>query len=304
MQPAKLSGGVTVLSADIGGTKTIVSMVRDKEVLEMQTIPTERHAGPKVWLDTLCEISLQWKGQFDCVGVAVTGQVHDGVWSSVNTDTLSIAASFDLASVLTTLGYHFEIRNDAHAAAWAEHVHGVGKGSDLVYLTVSTGLGGGIICNGKLLTGHTGLAGHFGQVSQELKSLSGEIRPFENAVTGRWMAREAKLQGHDVTAKEIFECADSGHGWAQQIVDTSVQRVANICRDISFVIDPPLIVIGGGIGLANGFVEAVSRALSQYSPTVKTTILVPAFREHAGIIGVAAIAAQSYLKSGVSNERR
>lgn len=288
-----------VLAVDIGGTKTLVALVRGNKVLRSHLLPTRREAGPGAWISAFCDVASQWKGDFGCIGVTVTGQVERGVWKSVNPDTLSVGKPFDIASSLSQLGYHFEVLNDAQSAAWGEHIYGAGQGSDLVYLTISTGLGGGIICNGKLLQGQRGLAGHFGLVAQNLGATIGGSEPFENIATGRWITRQSMSEtGVEHHPKAVFDSAEAGEAWAQQIVFTSARRVAKLCRDISFTIDPPMIVIGGGVGLAHGFVAEIQRQLNTLIPNDKINILTSVLREKAGIVGIAAIAAQSHIKQG------
>lgn len=296
MTPSAVLQDIPVLAADIGGTKILVALVRGNKVLTSRLLPTLRDAGPVEWMSALHEVAIQWRGEFDCVGVTVSGQVESGVWKSVNPATLSVGKPFDIAASLSRIGAHFEVLNDAQSAAWGEHVYGVGQGSDLVYLTVSTGLGGGIVCNGKLLQGQRGLAGHFGLVSQNLTASDGGAEPFEDLATGRWIANQALTEtGIEHSSKSVFENAREGKAWARRIVSTSALRVAKLCRDISFVIDPPMIVIGGGIGLAEGFVAEIERHLNELIPNHNIDILTSVLREKAGIVGIAAIAAQSHI---------
>lgn len=290
---------IPVLAADIGGTKTLVALLRGDKVLSSRHLPTERNGGPVEWLASLHKVAVEWEGQFECIGVTVTGQVESGIWKSVNADTLSVGDPFDLATSLSQIGCNFEILNDAQAAAWGEHVYGAGQGSDLVYLTVSTGLGGGIVSNGKLLRGHRGLSGHFGLVSQELGAPNRSSEPFENCASGRWIASQGtKETGLEHSAKSVFESRHTGKEWAMRIISVSASRVANICKDISYTIDPPMIIIGGGVGLAEGYVSEIERALSELEPSLDIRILTSALRENAGIVGIAAIAAQSHLQLG------
>lgn len=290
---------VPVLAADIGGTKTLVALVRGSKVLTSRLLPTQRNAGPVEWISALHDVATEWKGEFECVGVTVTGQVEKGIWKSVNPATLSVGKPFDIAASLSPIGCDFEVLNDAQSAAWGEHVYGAGQGSDLVYLTVSTGLGGGIVCNGKLLRGQRGLAGHFGLVCQDLSAPIGGAEPFEDIATGRWIASQSlKETGVEHSPKSVFESSKKGNAWAQQIVSTSALRVAKLCRDISFTLDPPMIVIGGGVGLAEGFISEIERHLNALIPNYNIDILTSVLREKAGIVGIAAIAAQSHIQQG------
>lgn len=295
--------GVTVLSIDIGGTKTLVSLVRSGRVVKLKTLETARDTSPEDWFATLRDAVRRWDATYQCVGVAVTGHIENGYWKSVNDKTLAIGNSFNLADAVSRFGCPFEILNDAQAAAWAEYVYGSGSGTDLVYLTVSTGLGGGIVCNGKLLKGHRGLAGHFGQIAQNLMSEDEGAEPIEDMATGRWMLKEAEKAGLNIPAREIFDEAGRGDSWSRRIISASAWRIAKICRDILYTIDPPAIVIGGGIGLGKGFIAEVQHNVAQLAPSQETRIRASSIKEHAGIIGVAAIAAQSYLETGERHEQ-
>src|SRR4029077_15649090 len=94
--------------------------------------------------------------------------------------------------------------NDAQAAAWGEHRFGAGRNEDMVFLTVSTGIGGGIVINGRPLCG---LPGHFGL----LRTLSeSQSLPFEDGVSGHWIAAQARAVGHDTDAAGVFAAAVSG----------------------------------------------------------------------------------------------
>ncbi|WIY24577.1 ROK family protein [Parasedimentitalea psychrophila] len=294
---------VTALAADIGGTKIRVSLVRGEEELDTRLLPTEQEIGPEGWLQHIRQAAQDWAGRFECLGVAVTGQIDGTMWKSVNPQVLSVGGAFPLVSALSEICDHVIARNDAQAAAWAEHIYGAGKGLDLVYLTISTGLGGGIVCNGKLLRGHRGLAGHFGQISPALADINGSDEPFEKSATGRWMAHEAAKQGLDISAKDIFENMVAGDAWSRQIIVTSARRVANLCRDIQYTLDPEVIVIGGGIGLATGYIDDVQNALLSTDPSQAMTIRTSAFKDRAGIVGIAALAAQSHLQRGGNDEK-
>lgn len=288
------SNSQTVLAADIGGTKILVALVRDGKVLDFRKIPTTRKSSPEAWMSAVLDIASVWESSYQAVGITVTGRVQDGIWQSVNAQTLDVG-NYDLASAVSKTGLSYEILNDAQAAAWGEHIHGAARGGDLVYLTVSTGLGGGIVSNGKLLTGARGLAGHFGLISQSM--LDGPLMgaPIENVATGPWIARQGSaVSGSKQTTESVFAHACNGEEWAQQIIETSAERVACLCRTISFAIDPPRIVIGGGVGLADGYVERVRSHFEKMIPDPGPEILTSALKENAGIVGVAAYVAQSH----------
>ncbi|MDE1996977.1 MAG: putative N-acetylmannosamine-6-phosphate 2-epimerase, partial [Rhizobiaceae bacterium] len=150
----------TALAIDIGGTKTMAALVQGREVLDEMTVPTAREAGPDAWLAVIAHSVRSWADRYSRVGIAVTGFVQDGCWSALNPATLGIPDRYPLVDKASEVfGKQAFAINDAQAAAWGEYRFGAGNGGDLVFLTISTGIGGGIVVDGRALTG---LAGHFG----------------------------------------------------------------------------------------------------------------------------------------------
>ena len=209
--------------------------------------------------------------------------VNDGRWSALNPATLDLPSGYHLTQRLEAVfGVPAFAANDGQAAAWGEYRYGAGEGEDMMFLTISTGVGGGIVIGGRPLLG---LAGHVGL----LRSLSSD-GPLENVISGRWIASQAKKQGHDVTAVGVFDAAAAGAPWAQQIVDESAQKVALLCADLQLLLDPRRIVVGGGIGLAGGYVDRVRGNLADLSDRLRPNLVAARLGAHAGLIGVAALA--------------
>jgi N-acetylmannosamine-6-phosphate 2-epimerase/N-acetylmannosamine kinase len=150
-------------------------------------------------------------------------------------------------------------------------------------MTVSTGLGGGIVSDGRLLRG---ISGHFGQMrGQTIESL-----PIESRICGPWIAAEAKRLGHECEPKDVFSAADGGEEWAVSIIEAVARRFARLCCDIQLAIDPARIVIGGGVGLATGFLDRVRAEISALSPSATPELRAATLGPKAGIIGIADLA--------------
>lgn len=275
-----------VLAVDLGGTKTLVALVAGNAVQAEVTVPTAHHDGPDRWLDAIRRAAHKLPGNFAAVGMAVTGFVRDGCWSAMNPSTLGIPQDYPLVARMSEL---LEVPvtaiNDAQAAAWGEFRFGAGEGEDLVFLTVSTGVGGGIVANGRLMTG---LAGHFGLTARSVE----DTQFFENEVSGRWMFAEAARRGHAADAREIFLQAEAGQPWADAIVEASASRMARLCSNIQLMLDPPRIIIGGGIGLANGYLDRVQKGMSAVGPVQPTKLLSARLGTKAGILGIGDLAAR------------
>ena len=272
------------LAIDIGGTKTLAALVRGAQVLGKTTIATRREAGPDAWLAAIAEHTKSWIGQYGRVGIAATGFIDDGRWSALNPATLAIPDGYPLVAQASKLfGKPSFAFNDAQAAAWGEHRFGAGANEDTVFLTISTGIGGGVVVNGRPLLG---VAGHFGLLRGPTHGQS----PLEDVVSGRWMAAEAARAGHPAEAHEIFRKAREGTGWAEAIVTQSASRVALLCRDIQMMFAPKRIVIGGGIGLAAGYLEAIGVQLAGLPSHLAPRLVAASLGHHAGIIGAADLA--------------
>lgn len=275
------------LSIDIGGTKTMVALIEKGRILERRVAPTTPGGTPDNWLDRVVEIAGDMVASATFLAVAATGRVKDGVWSSMNAATLDVPEDFPLVERLEDkFGLPGFAINDAQAAAWAEYRYGAGQGRDMVFLTVSTGVGGGIVLNDRLVTGRGGIAGHFG-----ITDRSGAVN-FEDRVSGRWMAAEALRAGAPAgaDARTVFEEAARGTGWAEAILDQSATRMAGLLSNLQVTLDPEIIVIGGGIGMAQGYRLRLERKLAALADHVRPRLVEAELGAEAGIIGAAALA--------------
>lgn len=273
------------LAIDIGGTKTLVALVQGEQVLGTQTAPTSRADGPEQWIEQSASLAGKWQGQYDLCGVTVTGAVRDGLWSAMNPKTLNIPDSFPIAQQFSqVINVPTTICNDAQAAAWGEYQFGAGQGKDTVFLTVSTGIGGGAVANGRLVQGHSGVGGHFGLL------LADNDAPIEDLASGQWIAAEAARQGHKMSTPEVFSSAALGEDWAAQIIDESARLIARLCHNLQLIFDPEVIVIGGGVGLAEGYLAEVRKHVENLPARVPSTLARAALGANAGVLGIAALA--------------
>jgi N-acetylmannosamine-6-phosphate 2-epimerase / N-acetylmannosamine kinase len=277
-----------VLAIDIGGTKMSAALVTAADVADEIVVPTARAAGPDAWIAVLADRLEGRAAAAGAVAAAVTGLAIDGRWSALNPGTLSLPADYPLADRLAdAFGLPATIVNDAQAAAWGEYRFGAGQGGDMAFLTISTGIGGGLVLGGQP---RLGLAGHFGL----WRAPSNGAAPFEDAVSGRWIAAEAVRAGHTFEALDVFAAAGRGEAWAETIVAASARKVALLCHDIKLALDPAHIVVGGGIGLATGFLERVRSALPDVGVRLRPAIVPAQLGGRAGLIGVADLANRGF----------
>ncbi|WP_435616376.1 ROK family protein [Streptomyces sp. 1222.5] len=146
------------------------------------------------------------------------------------------------------LGVPLEVHNDANLAALGEYTYGVGEGSRLfAYILIGTGLGMGVVSEGRLFTGAHGLAGEIGFLPWP-----GRQKPerLEDAVSGVAVVESARRFGMSgqLTAKAVFDAARRGDPAAARAVELEGERIAHTVAAAAAVLDPDLVVLGGGVG--------------------------------------------------------
>lgn len=283
---------MTTLSIDIGGTKLAAALIDDAmHIRERRELPTpasktpyELHKALQVLVKPLMS-SARW------VAIASTGIIREGTLVSINPHNLGGLLHFPLVKTLESItGLPAMAVNDAQAAAWAEyHAPGI-EAQDMVFITVSTGVGGGVVLKGELQTGAGGLAGHLGHTLADPQGPvcgCGRKGCVEAIASGRGIAARAsgELAGQD--AKAIFVHAQRGHPQARELVAHSAQTLARLIADVKAVTDCQTVVVGGSVGLAEGYLSQVAEFLAQ-EPPVYHVNLHPAFYRHdAGLLGAA-----------------
>lgn len=288
------------LAIDMGGTKMLLALVTAGRVLDRREVMTDRSAGPEAWVAQMAELAQPWAGGYTRAGLSVTGLVYKDLWQALNPETLAIPEGFALREAArAALAVPVTLCNDAQAAAWGEYVQGAGRisgqaaGRDLVFLTISTGIGGGVVLQGRLLQGRSGLAGHFGQL---LATPDTPDARFEDGASGRWIAAEGARHGLPEDARAVFAAARSGHAPAEAILQTSARRLAWLCRNVQLMFDPDLIVIGGGIGLAPGYLGRIAAWLADVPPLLRPRLVPASLGPDAGAVGVADLSCRNHQK--------
>src|SRR5271165_1633209 len=282
-----------VLAVDIGGTKTLVALVAGDRILESRRIVTQKARGPGAWLDAIAEAASDWRGGFGDAAVAVTGAVKSGRWSSLNPGVLAIPRDFPLVEELSRrLGVSVIAMNDAQAAAWGEFRFGAGKDKDMVFLTISTGIGGGIVLGGRLITGREGLSGHIGQM---LIAVDDGYERLEDAASASALERQAAARGHPIEGSAMIGAAAAGEAWAHDLIVASADRLAFAVGSIQMAIDPDCFVIGGGLGLAPFYLDRVRRRLASLDERMRPELRSAALGANAGLLGVADLARSQQL---------
>jgi len=162
------------------------------------------------------------------------------------------------------------VANDAQLAAIGEHRYGAGRGyAHLVCLTIGTGMGGGIIQDGRLMTGARGFAGEFGELLVPNPAGDSLIK-LESCVAASAIVHEARrlIQGAgppDLTAEWVAEAVWAGRDELRPVLDAVGSRLGLIVANIMHILNPQLVVIGGGVARAGQLIlEPLERTLRRH----------------------------------------
>ena len=189
----------------------------------------------------------------------------------------------------------FVVENDVKLATLGEQAHGQGKGiSNFAFVSVGTGIGMGIVIDGRLYRGSRGAAGEIGYLplgEPEGKSASrGWLESVAAADGVVANARRLGIRG-SVTAKEVFEAARDGDATAQKVVALEAEHLARAVAAVTSMIDPELIVLGGGIG-GNGdlLIKPIEKRLRTLLRVPPPRIVESSLGEEAIVLGALATA--------------
>ena len=292
-----------LLGIDVGGTQTRVAIARTpRSKMLRAAFPTPAGGDPSVLTEMIANAAESLAAAADgvLVGgvVAAAGTVDTATGIIVESPNLPMVRNFAMAEALTArLGTPISIENDATAAAHAVHKMGVGRGTqEMIYLTISTGIGGGIVSRGRILRGASGAAGEFGHMTislqQGVQCACGLSGCWETMASGTAIARTARMRmeageesslmelakqrGHNnVTARDVFEAAEADDALSRSVVDEAGNALGVGLANIVNIFNPELIVLGGGLArgqdafVKHGISVARERAFDLQSRTVR-----------------------------------
>lgn len=248
----------TIIGIDLGGTNLRVAKITEGgEVLQEIKSPSYGMEGPEKVTANIIDLVKQIDDYQSCVGIGI------GVPGPVDTvnrvmklsSNLKGFVDYPLAQKLEeATGLPTFMDNDANVAGLAEARVGAGKGLPIVYyVTISTGIGGALIVDGKVISGRRGYAGEIGNLI-----IDPYREPFNNLNAG---ASESEASGRALTRKgqavfgedkirhagDVFELYDKKDTEAVKLVDQMTTDLAVLFSHISLITDPHMFVIGGGM---------------------------------------------------------
>ena len=313
-----MSGG-PILGIDIGGTKLAVGVVGpDGRMLAEARRPSGAADGPDAVIGRILEMARTTVAaaglgleQLDRIGIGCGGPLDP--WRGVVLNALNNPGWIDIPitdRIGSALGRPAFLDNDANAAALGEHRFGAGRGvANMVYLTISTGVGGGVIADSLLLRGVSGNAAELGHLTVDAHGRPchcGGIGCLEEYCSGTNIAVRARealaasdepspLRDADaLTAADVTAAVTAGDPLATRIWDETTTLLGAGIASMIHAFNPALVVLGGGVTRAGDLLlEPVRRAVAARTmPWLHEMVrIVPAeLGDRTGILGAVAVA--------------
>lgn len=313
-----------IIGIDLGGTSIKMAIVSiEGNVLQKWSIPTNiLDNGQHIVSDIIQSIKeqldmqqIEWSEVLG-IGMGTPGQVDFKNGTVIGAYNLGWSQEQLLKEQFEQVfPVPFFVDNDANVAALGEQWQGAGcNASDVVMVTLGTGVGGGVIIDGKLVHGDKGIAGEIGHIQVERDGfsctcgLTGCLETVASATGIVNLARRQSKGSHMVSplkdlvndgvadAKVIFDMAKDGDAFAISVVDEFALNLGLACANIAHLLNPSYIVIGGGVSAAGDYLlDKVNNVFLKHTlPLVKdsTQLALATLGNDAGIIGAASLVLQ------------
>ena len=306
------------LAVDLGGTELRAAVVDDTGVvLAHSATETDSRGGPAAVVAQIVDLATRVRaetGQAAVVGmgVAAPGPLDPLAGISIAPPTLDGWRDVPLAALLQDrLGLSVRLENDANAAALGEWRFGAGRGSqNMVFVTVSTGIGGGVIADGRLLRGRRGLAAEIGHMTIDLGSpeslFGGACGVWEALASGTALGREAtrRMAGPDgallrafagagtVTARHVADAARQADKVALALIAEEARLLGIGFVNLLHLYSPERLIVGGGLSAALDLMQdEIARTIAArvLAPYRDVPVVAAALRAQAGLVGAACL---------------
>ncbi len=308
-----------VVGVDLGGTKILTALVDLDGRVAGRVREATPHTGPDAVVDVIVgtvrrvlEDAHVDAGAIRGIGVGAPGPADPASGIVFEPPNLPGWHDVPLAARLTSrLAVTTYVENDANAAAVGERWAGAGKGvDDLIYMTISTGIGGGLIFNGRLYHGVSGTAGEVGHMVIDPngpRCPCGRMGCLEALASGTSIARDARaavasgrsttlstLAPEALTAADVARAARDGDPLARELFARAARYVGIGVANLVNLLNPAMVVIGGGVAKAGDLLFAPVRRIvleeAFQRPGAAVQITPAALGDDAGAVGAAAVA--------------
>ncbi|MET3107745.1 N-acylmannosamine kinase [Oxalobacteraceae bacterium GrIS 2.11] len=276
-----------VIVFDIGGTQSRIALLENNQIIWRDQLATPGQDGPAAMLDVMAQLYQQLSHLDAPVAVAVTGQIVDGCVTAHNPALLPGWDSYPLQQRLSEkLDRTVLIYNDARAAAWGEYRFGTGQGChEFLFLTVSTGIGAGLILNRRLHLAKNGFDAEIGEMKTE-----GGIT-LEDRASGSALNALAIQHGY-ADAKAFCDAAERGDARANTLYRHGIAEIAKKLADLAVMLGIQRVAVGGSVGLRPGYLQRLETEMNSYPAIYRFELLAARLGHDAGLYGAAALATE------------
>jgi len=300
------------IALDVGGTHMRAAVFPENENKPTRQARIRTYANGEASLDRLFKLIREVTTEDETIrgiGIAVPGPIDPKNGVILTAPNLPEWVGVPISQRLETeFGAPAHLGNDANLAAVGEWRYGAGRGHHhLVYLTISTGIGGGVICNDELLLGHQGLAGELGHVTilpDGPVCSCGQRGHLEAIASGPGIAAyvsEKLKNGHPSTlsghpdAKAISQAAQAGDELAQSAFKRAGHFLGLGVANTLMIFNPSIVIFGGGVSqtgdlLLNPVREVISQAVLSEHYLQNLEIKQAALGDDSGLYGALALA--------------
>jgi len=288
---------------DLGGTKVEGAVLDtahpDKPIARLRR-PTESHLGYEHIVGQIKRVVEDLEKQTGrrrpaAIGFGTPGTMEPSTGAMKNCNTTCLNGRKLRDDLTATLGIEARLANDANCFALAEATLGVARGRQVVMgLILGTGVGGGIVVNGRVLNGCHGIAGEWGHnpiMGERTPCYCGRAGCVETVIAGPSLERHyCEATGRKLNLREIEEQSRKGDAAATATLERLRAKFGESIAAVINILDPDAIVIGGGVGnLDLLYTEETRRAVVRhlFNPEVRTEFLKPELGDSAGVFGAA-----------------
>jgi glucokinase len=313
-----------VIALDLGGTKLLSGVVGESGVVERRVVsPTDTGNEDALLAQVDAAVDGLMGDDIGAIGVGLPSLIDQRRGEAVDSVNIPLAGIAFRDHLQERFGLPAAIENDANAAALAESRYGAGRGArHMVMLTLGTGVGGGLILDGKLYRGSTGAAGELGHITIDLNGPPcqgrcpgrGHLEALASGTAADGYAREqaarnpdgdlgrAATEGKEVDAQLAVELAAQGPGDARDVLEHVGFHLGVGIASLVNVFNPELVVLGGGFSRAGDLLfEPARKVVAERAlvPARDQVRLVPALLGvEAGLIGAGLIGFEALQREG------
>lgn len=306
-----------IIGIDLGGTKISGALANfNGDIFSKCTLPTKAEEGEEAVLERIIAVGKRVleeskvnKDDVLAIGIGCPGILNLKEGKIVTTPNLPFRDFNVIKPLKDKFNIPVYLDNDANVAAIGEYVFGAGKGTNnMVFITVSTGIGGGAVLNGKIYRGNTCNALEIGHMTLEKdgpRCNCGNYGCAEALASGTAIGRAANeaikngektsLANYEkVTSFEVFKEAEKGDEVAQKVLNKALNYLGICVANVITSFDPEVVIIGGGVSKGGQIVfDKINEVVKDrcFEAMWKSTNIVPAaLGTDAGVIGAIALA--------------